>query len=85
MNNWEKEYNKMAELNEFFGLPYNKHTDNLIKDFLFTSIQEAIAEERKMVVRKIKKRRKNNLDDEEVIYNQALEDIIIQHHLLPPK
>ena len=36
MKNWEKEYNKMAELNEFFGLPYDEHTDSLIKDFIST-------------------------------------------------
>jgi hypothetical protein len=37
MDNWEKEYNKMAELNEFFGLPYDEHTDSLIKDFIHTN------------------------------------------------
>ena len=36
MDKWEKEYNKMAELNEFFGLPYDEHTDELIKSFIRT-------------------------------------------------
>ena len=36
MDKWEKEYNKMAEINEFFGLPYDEHTDELIKSFIRT-------------------------------------------------
>ena len=38
MKNSEKEYNKMAELNEFFGLPYDEHTDNLIKNFIHQAL-----------------------------------------------
>jgi ribosomal protein L12E/L44/L45/RPP1/RPP2 len=34
MNNWGKEYNKMAEENEFYGLPYDDNTDKLIKQFI---------------------------------------------------
>ena len=38
METWEKEYNKMVELNEFFGLPYDEHTDNLIKNFIHQAL-----------------------------------------------
>ena len=39
MKTWEKEYNKMSELNEFFGLPYDEYTDHLIKNFIHTNRQ----------------------------------------------
>jgi len=39
MDKWKKEYNKMAELNEFFGLPYDEHTDELIESFIRTTRQ----------------------------------------------
>ena len=50
MNNWEKEYNKMAELNEFFGLPYDEHTDNLIKDFIRDYKKEMVGMVKKVIV-----------------------------------
>ena len=49
MKNWEKEYNKMAELNEFFGLPYDEHTDNLIKNFIHQALIEYKEETLKLI------------------------------------
>lgn len=34
MKDWKKEYNKMVEVNEFFGLPYDDLTDKSIKNFI---------------------------------------------------
>jgi hypothetical protein len=35
-----KEYDKLAEENEFFGLPYDKDTDTLIKLFLIVLLEK---------------------------------------------
>jgi hypothetical protein len=35
-----EEYNKMAEENEFFGLPYDEDTDRLIKLFIKELIKQ---------------------------------------------
>ena len=53
MKNWEKKYNKMAELNEFFGLPYDEHTDSLIKDFIHTNRQNYKEETLKLITEEI--------------------------------
>ena len=53
MKNWEKEYNKMAELNEFFGLPYDEHTDNLIKDFFLQTLTDYKEETLKLITEEI--------------------------------
>ena len=34
--NMIEQFDKMAEMNEFFGLPYDEHTDELIKSFIRT-------------------------------------------------
>jgi len=48
MNNWGKEYNKMAEENEFYGLPYDDNTDKLIKQFISDLRKKDLTLERKM-------------------------------------
>ena len=53
MKNWEKEYNKMAELNEFFGLPYDEHTDNLIKNFIHQALIDYKEETLKLITEEI--------------------------------
>jgi len=53
MKNCEKEYNKMSELNEFFGLPYNEHTDNLIKDFFLQTFTDYKEETLKLITEEI--------------------------------
>ena len=53
METWEKEYNKMVELNEFFGLPYDEHTDNLIKNFIHQALIEYKEETLKLITEEI--------------------------------
>ena len=58
MDKWEKEYNKMAELNEFFGLPYDEHTDELIKSFIRTIRQNDKIQTKQFCIQLIKDRYK---------------------------
>ena len=34
MKNWSKQFDKMSETNEFFGLPYDEGIEKLIKSFI---------------------------------------------------
>jgi len=36
----KKKYNEMSCVNEFFGIPYDKNTDKLIKKFIFDEIEK---------------------------------------------
>ena len=46
MKDWEKKYNKMVEVNEFFGLPYDDLTDKSIKSFISQQRKDVLEEER---------------------------------------
>jgi hypothetical protein len=57
MNNWGKEYNKMAEENEFYGLPYDDNTDKLIKQFISDLRKKDMEELIKIMEERINRRK----------------------------
>ena len=74
METWEKEYNKMAELNEFFGLPYDEHTDSLIKDFIhqsFTDYKEEVENACLDKIEELQKYYNDNVNDSETLNETA--------------
>lgn len=55
---WQEKFNEMSEIEEFWGLPYDRLVDKAVKQFIYDLILQTREETIKEAIKKIEKLRK---------------------------